>query len=525
MKKRTWKLRGMLALGAVATALMLVFPQIGFLEWFTMIPLVWAAIRLCEDDRTSLGSAFRSGFLTAFCFYFVLYHWLVNLYPLDFIGMNNAASIAVIAAGWLGLPVLNGIAGGFAFLLFCAMHRSGIFKRIPLLRPFAFAALWTVFEWSTTQTWMGVPWGRLALGQIEMKPMLGVASLFGSYAVTFLIVAVNALIAEIAVSPKKTVVCGVVAAALFVGNLGFGLVWYNREPRAEQTVTAAVLQGNISSYEKWGNDSLNRTKTVYGDMTRAAAADGAELIVWPETAVPYVLNQSSALRNWVADLAEECDVTILVGALYHDAAGREYNVLYEILPNGSISETVYAKRHLVPFGEYVPMRQLFVTLIPPLAELSALDDDLSAGTSSALFETEWGEIGSLICFDSIYETLTTGSVRDGADLMVISSNDSWFYDSAAVYQHEVQARLRAIESGRWFLRAANTGISSVITPRGDAKGTVAPLAEGYLVETVGLTSSRTLYSRIGNLFVYLCMAFAFALVPIGYFRKRKQILE
>ena len=522
MKKRMWKLRGMLALGAIATALTLIFPQVGFLEWLTMIPMIWAAICICKEDQTSLWSAFQCGFLTGFCFYFALYHWLVHLYPMDFVGMSPAASVAVIAAGWLGLPILNAIVCGFVFLLFRLMHKSGIFGYVPLLRPFSFAALWVAFEWCTTQTWMGVPWGRLALGQIEMKPMLGIAALFGSYGVTFLIVAVNALIAEIVHSPRQTVVCGIVAAVLFAGNLGIGRIWYHREPKAESTVKAAVLQGNIGSHEKWGEDSLDRTKTVYGDMTRAAVADGAELVIWPETAIPFVLNQNSSLRNWVADLAEECRVTILVGALYRDAGGKEYNVLYEVLPDGVISETVYAKRHLVPFGEYVPLREMFMTLIPPLAELSALDDDLSAGRSSALFETEWGKLGSLICFDSIYETLTIRSVRDGAELMILSTNDSWFYDSAAVYQHEAQAQLRAIESGRWFLRSANTGISSVITPKGDAVETVAPLEEGYIVETVGLTSARTLYSRIGNLFVWLCMAFSLVLAPVGYLLKRKK---
>ena len=525
MKKRQWKLYGTLLLGAIGLALTLIFPQIGFLEWFAMIPLIWAAIGICADAHTRLRTAFLSGFLTFFCFFFILYHWLIHLYPMDFVGMTPAASIAVIAAGWLGLPILNGIVGGFGFLLFCLIHRSGMFGRIPLFRPFAFAAIWTVCEWCSAQTWAGVPWGRLPLGQIEMKPMLGVASLFGSYAVTFLIVAVNALIAEIVHSPRQTVVCGIVAASLFVGNLGFGLIWYNREPEAESTVQVAVLQGNIGSHEKWGSDSLNATKAVYGDMTRTAAKEGAKLIVWPETAFPYVLNNSGKLVSWVCDLAQDCQVTILVGALYDDEEDKEYNVLYEVTPDGEISDTLYAKRHLVPFGEYVPLRQLIMTLIPPLAELSALDDDLSAGTSSALFETEWGKVGSLICFDSIYEDLTIESVRDGANLMVISSNDSWFYDSAAVYQHQAQAQLRAIESGRWFLRAANTGISSIITPRGDTVETVAPLTEGYIVETVGLTSSRTLYSYIGNLFVYLCMAFAAALAPIGYFWKKKRDSE
>ncbi len=522
MRKSLWKLRGFSALGAIATALMLVFPQVGFLEWFTMIPLVWAAVRICRDDRFGPGAVFFSGFLTAFSFYFVLYHWLVYIYPLDFIGMNNAASVAVVAAGWIGLPSLNGIVGGILFLLFRWMHRSGVFEKIPALRPIAFASLWTAFEWCTTQTWMGVPWGRLALGQIDMKPMLGIASVFGSYAVTFLIVAVNAFLAEVVFTPKKTVLCVVLAASLFVGNLGFGLIWYHSGKTGERTVTAAVLQGNINSHDKWGSDSLKITKTIYGDMTRSAAAEGAQLILWPESALPYDLNRYNSLYSWVSDLARECQVTILVGSLYVDEADKEYNVLYEVTPDGEFSSTIYLKRHLVPFGEYVPLRQLFMTLIPPLAELSALDDDLSAGDSSELFETEFGKIGSLICFDSIYEALTLQSVRDGAELMVVSSNDSWFFDSAAVYQHLAQAQLRAIESGKWFLRSANTGVSAIINSRGEALDTIPPLESGYLVETVSVHSSRTVYSYLGNLFVYLCMVFIALTPPIIWLTEKKK---
>ena len=234
MKKRTLKRCGLLAAGALATALTVIVPQIGFLEWFAMIPLVLGAIRVCADDETTLRKAFRYGFFTAFCFYFVLFHWLVNLYPMDFIGMSNGASVAVIAAGWIGLPILSAIVGGVVFFLFRLTHKSGVFRHAPLLRPFAFAALWTVFEWCITQTWVGVPWGRLALGQTEMRPMLWIASVFGSYAVAFLIVAVNALLAEIANAPGKAVVCGIVAASLFVGNLGAGLIWIHNEPKPDR---------------------------------------------------------------------------------------------------------------------------------------------------------------------------------------------------------------------------------------------------------------------------------------------------
>ena len=177
----------------------------------------------------------------------------------------------------------------------------------------------------------------------------------------------------------------------------------------------------------------------------------------------------------------------------------------------------------MPFGEYVPMRDVIVTLIPPLAEISMLEEDLTPGRDSALFESEWGRIGSLICFDSIYEQLTLDSVRDGAGLMLISSNDSWFMDSAAVYQHQAQAQLRAIESGRSFVRSANTGISSVITARGELLALIDPLTEGYAVSSVPTHSGATLYTVVGNLWVYLCIAFALLLWGTGaILQKRRQ---
>lgn len=512
----------LLCTGAVFTALTLVFPQIGFLEWISMIPVIAGAFLLCGNEKARLRHCYLLGFLTVFCYYFVLYHWFVYLYPLDFVGMDNASSFAVIVAGWLGLTLLQALPGGLIFLLFRLMHKTGIFDRLPLLKPFVFAALWVIFEWISTLSWAGVPWGRLCLGQIKLLPMLQLSSLFGSYAVSFLLLAVNGLAAYAVLYRRREALCWGLAAGLLVGNLSFGLIAMSREAGAGETVTAAVIQGNINSHEKWDSDSTEHMQQVYADMTRAAAKEGAELVVWPETTLPYVLNTGGYLQRFVSELAQECGVTLIVGALYADEEG-EYNSLYLVSPDGSISQERYDKRHLVPFGEYVPMRKVIMTLIPPLAELSALGDDLTPGSDSALFTTEWGKIGSLICFDSIYEMLGLDSVRDGAGLMVISSNDSWFYDSAAVYQHQAQAQLRAIEEGRYVLRAANTGISTVLSPSGRILRWIDPLVDGYAVCEVEFRTEKTLYTRIGNLWVYLCILLC-AAVPIAgvLFRRKKR---
>ena len=505
----------MLLIGAVLTALTLVFPQFGLFEWLTMIPLCAGVYQLCEDDSCTLKRAYGYGFLTVYAFYFVIYHWFVHLYPLDFVDMSNAASAVVIAAGWLGLPILRAAVGGFIFLLFRLLHRTGIFSRARLLQPFALAALWAIFEWSATLTWAGVPWGRLCLGQIEMLPILQSASLFGSYFVSFLLVAVNGLFAYTILYGTKEKLCGIMSAILFCSNLLYGCaaMLLCRDP--EEPLRVAVIQGNMDSHEKWGENAYYITTETYGDLTRQAAADGAQLVVWPETAIPYDLGYEGYRRDFVCDLAEECGVALIVGAFRYDDEGNYYNALFYVEPDGTFHEDFYAKRHLVPFGEYVPMRDVIMTLIPPLAELSVLDNDVTAGEGTMLFDTEWGKIGSLICFDSIYEQLTRDSVRDGAELMVISSNDSWFYDSAAVYQHKSQGQLRAIESGRYFVRAANTGISTVVSPTGEILSWIDPLTKGYAIAEVEMRSQDTLYTVIGDLFVYLCIAFVMGLLLIG----------
>ena len=498
----------LMLLGASLTALTLIFPQLGIVEWVSMVPLCIGLFLLCKTEECSLKKAYLYGFFTVYVFYFWIYHWFLQLYPLDFVGMDATASAVVIAAGWFGLPILQAVVGGFMPVVFLAIKRNLVFARLPLLQPFVFAALWSVFEWSSTLSWAGVPWGRLALGQIKLLPMVQSASLFGSYCITFIIVAVNGLLAYAVLHRPKALLCGIVAGGLFFANLFYGLVAQTLSyEQPEGKVVAAVVQGNIDSREKWGPDSYQITVEAYARLTRRAAEDGAKLVVWPETTFPSYLNYNVSLQSFVSSLARECNVTLIVGALYIDESGEDYNALFLVDAKGVIHEEPYAKRHLVPFGEYVPMRDLITTLIPPLAELSALGDDIGAGTDPALFSTEWGLLGSLICFDSIYETLALESVREGADLMLISSNDNWFYDSAAVYQHQAQAQLRAIETGRYYVRAASSGISTVIAPNGELLAWIDPLTEGYAVAEVYTRQTPTLYSVLGNLFVYLCIVF------------------
>ena len=516
-------------IGVSLTALTLIFPKIGFLEWITLIPFFFGTFIYCANEKKSLWRTYLSGFLTIFVYYFIIYHWFLSLYPLDFIEMDNASSAVVVAAGWIGLSVLQALPGGLMFVIFKLLHRSGIFDRAPILRPIVLSALWIVFEWSSTLGWTGVPWGRLCIGQGEYLPVLQSASLFGSYFVSFLLLIVNGLLTYAILNYRtksKAIICATVSVAILLSNILLGVGLMHKKDEERTTVKVAAIQGNVDMDAKGG--AAKELMRVYGEMTREAAKEGADIVVWPESIFPYRMNRYAVLKNFVADLAYECQITLIVGALYDGGDGKSYNTLYMVTPDGNISDNLYHKRHLVPFGEYVPMRDVIMTLIPPLAELSALDDDLSPGTDTALFETEWGKLGGLICFDSIYEELTRASVNDGANLMMLPSNDSWWFStSVETYQNETQAMLRAIESGRYLVRAGNTGISSIVTEHGEHLAWLAPETKGIAMGEVEMCTHITLYARIGNLFVYTCMAFVLLLYPTYFifekYRKKNAI--
>ena len=206
------------------------------------------------------------------------------------------------------------------------------------------------------------------------------------------------------------------------------------------------------------------------------------------------------------DLAKETQTYILVGA-YSTEGDKNYNSLLCYTPEGERLDTVYNKRRLVPFGEFVPMREVFETVIPPLTEILITFDDCSPGEDANIMNIDGNEVGGLICFDSIYDGLTLETVREGADFICLSTNDSWFSGSAALRMHNSHAQIRAIESGRYITRSASTGISTVISPRGEVLKELQADTEGHIIYDVHKRQNNTVWSVIGNVFVYLCIGF------------------
>lgn len=506
----------LLIVGAVLFALPILLPALGILQWVALIPALLVILPAVSDPTRRLRGLYGMGFVFFFCFYLPNFHWFLYLYPLDFAGMDNLTSVFVVMLAWVGLSAFQAIGGALLFPLLALATRNKFIARFPIVSPLLFAALWTVWEWFQAHSgWAGVPWARLALGQVDMGVTVQSAAYLGSYFITFLLVAVNGLVAYLILHPGRKKLCAILACSLFLGNVALGgirLLTYRDE---EKTVRIAAIQGNLSSHDDYALGAVAAAKAVYGDYSREAAAAGADVIVWPETALVVSLDTSPTTREFVTDLAVECGTPIIVGA-FTDAEedGALHNSMVVALPDGTLHDVVYHKQNPVPFGEFVPWRNLIMTVIPPLGEIAMLSDDIPAGDDSVVFELEDAAIGSIICFDSIYEDNTRASVKNGAEVLCVSTNDSWFRDSRGVWMHNAQSRLRAIETGRYVVRAAITGVSSIITPTGEITDKLDPYLGGYVMGEVHLNRAVTPYVMIGNAFVYLCAAASVASVAV-----------
>jgi len=506
VSKRRWLL---LLTGSVLLGFTVIFPQIGLLEWVALIPAFPVILLVTADPTVRYRRLYGLGLLFFWPFYIICFHWFLYMYPLDFADMSRPASAVVVGAACLGLSLFQALGAALLFPLMGLAARGKWISGHKLLHPLLFACLWTALEWWQAHSgWSGVPWARLSLGQAEMVPVLQSASIFGSYFITFLIVAVNGYVAHLLLYPSKRLLCGGLAATLFLGNFLFGALRMALLSDEGEPIVAAAIQGNKSSLDYWSFSTMNEVMEIYGDLSREAAEAGADLIVWPETCIPANIDRSTSIYEYVTELSRECGVPILCGLFtrVEEGSNADYNSIVAALPDGTVHGTVYNKRNPVPFGEFVPFRKLVMTLIPPLAEINTLDEDIPAGEDSVVMELDVGRVGPLICFDSIYERNAMDSLDNGAQILAVSTNDSWFQDSRGVWMHHAQSQLRAIETGRYVIRSANTGVSSIINAEGEVLESLGALKTGYVLESVYLSDRVTVYSVIGNIFAYLCIA-------------------
>ena len=521
-----------IALSGILLGICVTISEVGALSYLALIPL---ALVLLGRSNGEYGA--RSAYADGFCFfmpyYLVTFHWFLYFYPLDFTGMDRLSAALVVALAWVGIPLLQSVFSALVFVAISYFLRTKIYKKDRATLAFFASALFVLNEWSQTLTWAGVPWSRIGISHTKMPVLAQSASLFGTYFITFIVVLFGFLVATAIISSERRRFAAAAALTVLLCNLICGAVLYTLPAEGNgKTVKIAALQGNLPSQEDRGF-FYDGVFEKYEKMTLEAAEQGAQIIFWPEGVFAQNVEglivdgngRIVEIDNAVSELSVRCGATVVLGTIYEAQDGNYYNSTSVFYQSGGKNLGAYSKIRLVPFGEFIPLSGIIKAIAPVLGMINTLPDDLTPGKESSYFESSMNRetsvrVGTLMCFDSIFETLATDSVRGGAQLLYIPSDDSWFYDSRALDMHHSQNILRAIETGRYTVSCGNTGITSIVDSKGNVLIELADNKEGFIISEVPASDAGTLYSYIGNSFVIFCAAAA--IVPFIYeFAKKR----
>ena len=359
-------------------------------------------------------------------------------------------------------------------------------------------ATWVAAEYARAHIFGGFPWIPLGNSVVSLLPLSQLASAFGVYGVSWMLALLHALIALVAMSNGRTRLTAGVSALALLGGVslwGAARLSDSRLTREGTPLRVALVQGNVPQEEKWDPSRAAAIFERYLQMTREAAANGAEFIVWPESATPFYFDEDPRSAARVRQLVSEIQTPLLFGTdeVEPGTPPKYYNSAF-ILSESGATAAVYRKMFLVPFGEYVPFGTLLSFVGPLVDAVSAF----SPGQRVTMLPVNGHMISTAICYEVVYPHLIRDGVLQGAELLTTITNDAWYGETSAPWQHFDLAAMRAIEQGRYLARAANTGISGIVDPYGrvtlrtDLFETAAPIGE------VRLLQERTLYARIGD---------------------------
>ena len=450
-------------------------------------------------------------------YYIPVYSFLSELYPFERFGFSKGEAVTVLIAACFFIPLYHSALRSLVLLLLKTAPKN------PALRSLAFASVWAVSEWILSVGTLAFPWGTTAVALSGFTPFIQNASLFGQYfisGITALICCLFAISVTTGNAPAKPFFAALSLFFVFTG-VGTGLL-ISGSGETSNTFKAALLQGNIDSNDKWVDGNQQTIFNIYYDLAESAAKEGAEVIILPETAIPLNFSENGTLHSRFAKIATNYKTTVIMGVNIREG-NVYYNSVIGILPDGTLTNR-YDKRHLVPFGEFIPYLDLITEIAPFMEEFNEGMGVTVAGRDPAVLSTAQGDLGALVCFDSIFPALASDSVNNGAEAICIVTNDSWFEDSIGVSTHLRHAKLRAVESRKYVLRAANTGISAFIDPKGRIIGATEALTEDVIFADISTNSIKTLYSTVGDVILYVFMLiilFNFSVKTINYVRRRK----
>jgi apolipoprotein N-acyltransferase len=469
----------------------------GFLAYIVLIPfMVFSGIR---DGR---GRVLLNSFVFGLGYFMGSLYWIAML------------EREQITLPWLRLPaaIVLCLYLSLFMLLTGYLTRRLITLRIPY--EIAFALSWGVVEYLRSLGPLGFPWVSIGYSQTQYAPVVQQASVIGLYGLSAWLVLINGLICR-SVTSRRVAVLGV-AAVVFAGPVVWGVATLSRAEPGD-SARLSLLQPDISGSAKWDQAFAESTMSLLAEMT--VDARGSEIVVWPETAVPFHLKHAPASLDDVITLAEDLGIGLLLGFPdYEEQDGqyRFYNSVMFVDPSGGrLAE--YRKIHLVPFGEMIP----FEDRIEILRRIDLGEGDFSPGDEYTVFEIDDLKFAAVICFESIYPDLVRGFVRRGAEFIVNVTNDEWFGPSLGPYQHAQMAVMRAVEFRVGLARCANTGISMFVDPYGRVTSKTEIFKRRILTGDVVAGTGGTFYLKAGKYFEIGMMAAVLALAVVSYVIPRR----
>jgi len=453
-----------------------------FVPWVALVPLI---LLLGQPRSAALGWAFGMGF------------WVTSI-----LWIVPTVETHGHLAGWLAVLGLLALASYLALFtgLFAGVG-SVLWRRESPLTLLGLPALWVTVEWFREHLFSGFPWNLAAYTWIDLPGALPLAAWVGPHGVTFLLVLANTAVA-LAVRRRRWqgAMATVGAILLLLGTAGrwatSSLTVSDGDPLAVK-----ILQPNIGILPEWDAAIIEAQYQEIFQMSVEACSQPGTLLIWPESAAwPFSYSRDDRLRRDLEQLvAAGCPVLI------NTSMSGENGVFNSVLLiDGDGIRGRYDKRHLVPFGEYVPMSGW----LPFLDKIARSAGDFLSGSDGVLLESGGAHLAPAICFEITFPQEVAAQVRQGGTILLTVTNDSWYGDSWAPWQHFRAARFRAAENGRYLLRAAITGVSAVVEPDGSVQQQLGVFEEGVLAASVPSITGLTPYTRVPWLIPVFCLIIA-----------------
>ena len=469
--------------------------------------------------------AMMLAFLASLVSHALLFHWFYVV-TVQYGGMP----------AWIGFfsPLVPALYVSFFTAIFAWLWvRIGSTSRAPI---WVGAMCWVAVDWARGHLMGGFPWATLGYALHLDWPLLAWTRWAGVYVLSFIAVAVGIAMAQAWLSRSRSSMRALgitLVAVAFAHAIGAGLAAAPSD--ADVVIRIAAIQGNIDQSEKWSAERRDRIFDGYLRLSREAAEKGAEWIVWPETAVPGLVEAEPEYAGRIGELARTFNVSLIVGGtgVEFDPVARRIENYFDsafLFDSTGAFRDRYDKTHLVPFGEFVPLRDLFGRFFKSLAT-GLSNTDIRAGVAPRALTIHHADparpaertplrVGVPICYELLFPDLVRRFGQAGAGVLLAMTNDAWYGRTGAPHQFLAMTALRAAENGRWLVRAANTGVSAIIDARGRVRDSTALFEESMVIADVPIkaTAAPTIYARVGDVFAWICIVVTLACLALAKFK-------